>query len=63
VPEQGATEVPERQKADAFREPADRAPIGLGIGKPLDWSAVDRCRLLILIVLPFFAAYALRTGG
>jgi PAS domain S-box-containing protein len=62
VPEKAATRVPARNEAEAFREPPDRAPLGSGIGKPLDWSAVDRCRLLILITLPFFAAYALRSG-
>jgi hypothetical protein len=31
------------------------------MGKLLDWSAVDRCRLLILLTIPFFAAYALRS--
>jgi uncharacterized protein (TIGR02421 family) len=62
VPEQADIVVTERQKDDAFREPPDLAPIGFGIGKPLDWSAADRCRLLILIVLFFFAAYALRTS-
>jgi len=62
VPEQAAIRVPEQQETGAFREPPDRAPSGWGIGKPLDWSAVDRCRLLILITLPFFVAYALRSG-
>jgi PAS domain S-box-containing protein len=28
----------------------------------LDWSPVDRCRLLILLTIPFFAGYALRSG-
>jgi PAS domain S-box-containing protein len=32
------------------------------MGKLFDWSPVDRCRLLILLTVPFFAGYALRSG-
>ncbi len=52
----------ERQEADAFREPQDRALPRVRMGKLFDWSAVDRCRLLILLTVPFFAGYALRSG-
>jgi PAS domain S-box-containing protein len=31
------------------------------MGKLLAWDPVDRCRLLILVTVPFFAAYALRS--
>ena len=54
--------VCERQEADAFREPQDRVLRRARMGKLFDWSAVDRCRLLILLTVPFFAAYGLRSA-
>jgi len=62
VPEQATRTVCERQEADAFREPQDRVPLRVRMGKLSAWSAVDRCRLLILLTVPFFAGYALRSG-
>jgi PAS domain S-box-containing protein len=62
VSEQATRTVCERQEADAFREPQDRVPLRVRMGKLFDWSPVDRCRLLILLTLPFFAGYALRSG-
>jgi len=62
VSEQATRTVGERQKADAFREPQGRVPLRVRMGKLFDWSAVDRCRLLILLTVPFFAGYALRSG-
>jgi PAS domain S-box-containing protein len=62
VRERESRTVSERQDADAFRGPQDRVPRRGRMGKLLDWSAVDRCRLLILLTLPFFVVYALRSG-
>ena len=62
MPDQATRTACERQETDAFREPQDRVPRPVRMGKLFDWSAVDRCRLLILLTLPFFAAYALRSG-
>jgi len=62
VPEQASRTVTERQEADAFRGPQDRVPLRVRMGKLFDWSSVDRCRLMILLTLPFFAGYALRSG-
>ena len=33
-----------------------------GVGNPLEWSVVERCRLLILLTLPFYVGYALRSA-
>ena len=38
------------------------APRRVRIRNLLEWSEVDRCRLLILVTLPFAAAYALRSA-
>jgi PAS domain S-box-containing protein len=62
VSEQPTRTEPERQEADAFREPQGRLPLRARIGNLFDWSSVDRCRLLILITVPFFVGYALRSG-
>lgn len=51
----------ERLEADAFRDEEDAEPRRARIGKLLDWGETDRCRLLILLTIPFFAAYALRS--
>ncbi len=61
VPEQATRTVCRRQETDALREPHDRVPYRVRMGKLFDWSAVDRCRLLILLTVPFFAGYALRS--
>jgi len=62
VPEQVSRTAWERQEAGGFREPQDRVPLRVRMGRLFDWNAVDRCRLLILLTVPFFAAYALRSG-
>jgi PAS domain S-box-containing protein len=61
VPEEAARTVPERQAGAAFRDARDRAPRALRMRKLLDWDPVDRCRLLIGVTVPFFAAYGLRS--
>ena len=61
VLEQATRTVCMPQEADAFRASQDRAPLRVRIGKLFDWSTVDRCRLLILLTVPFFAGYALRS--
>jgi signal transduction histidine kinase/ActR/RegA family two-component response regulator len=33
-----------------------------GIGNPLEWSVVERCRVMILLSLPFYVGYALRSA-
>jgi signal transduction histidine kinase len=33
-----------------------------GVGNPLEWSIIERCRLMILITLPFYVGYALRSA-
>jgi PAS domain S-box-containing protein len=62
VPEQAPLTAVERPEVAALREPPNRVSRRFRTGTPLDWSAVDRCRLLILITVPFFAAYGLRSG-
>ncbi len=33
-----------------------------GVGNPLEWSVVERCRLMILLTLPFYVGYGLRSA-
>ena len=33
-----------------------------GVGNPLEWSVIERCRLLILLTLPFYVGYGLRSA-
>jgi signal transduction histidine kinase len=33
-----------------------------GVGNPLEWSVIERCRLMIVITLPFYVGYALRSA-
>ena len=33
-----------------------------GVGNPLEWSVIERCRLMILITLPFYVGYGLRSA-
>jgi signal transduction histidine kinase/CheY-like chemotaxis protein len=42
--------------------PASERPGSQGVGNPLEWSVVERCRLLILLTLPFFVGYGLRSA-
>jgi PAS domain S-box-containing protein len=62
VQEQKARTARERQQADSFRDPEDKVLQRVRIGTLFDWSPVDRCRLLIVLTLPFFAGYALRSA-
>lgn len=72
VPDEAATTAFERPfdgrlerrlegEGDPSLEPQEREPRGRRMGKLLDWDPVDRCRLLILLTIPFFAAYGLRS--
>ena len=33
-----------------------------GVGNPLEWSVIERCRVMILMTLPFYVGYALRSA-
>src|SRR5258705_13966442 len=33
-----------------------------GVGNPLEWSVVERSRLMILLTIPFYALYGLRSA-
>ena len=33
-----------------------------GVGNPLEWSVIERCRVMILLTLPFYVGYALRSA-
>ena len=33
-----------------------------GVGNPLEWSVIERCRVLILLTLPFYVGYGLRSA-
>ena len=40
---------------------SERRPLQ-GVGSPLEWSVIERCRLMILITLPFYVGYGLRSA-
>jgi signal transduction histidine kinase/CheY-like chemotaxis protein len=33
-----------------------------GVGNPLEWSVIERCRLMIVLTLPFYVGYGLRSA-
>ena len=33
-----------------------------GVGNPLEWSVIERCRVMILLTLPFYVGYSLRSA-
>jgi signal transduction histidine kinase/ActR/RegA family two-component response regulator len=33
-----------------------------GVGSPLEWSVIERCRLMIVLTLPFYVGYGLRSA-
>jgi two-component sensor histidine kinase len=33
-----------------------------GVGHPLEWSVIERCRVMILLTLPFYVGYGLRSA-
>jgi CheY-like chemotaxis protein/PAS domain-containing protein len=57
--------VVERREGDPFLAPQlaphPPTPGGARMEKLLQWDPVDRCRLLILLTIPFFAAYGWRS--
>jgi PAS domain S-box-containing protein len=66
VPEEAVRTLLERQEGVASlgaEDPAarDGVPGALPMRRLLDWDPVDRCRLLILVTVPFFAGYGLRS--
>jgi PAS domain S-box-containing protein len=62
VPQETARTALDPQEGDVSIEAPDRGPRSIRVGRPLDWDPVDRCRLLILLTIPFFAGYAARSA-